>query len=60
MTLEKAIKILETKQPESASISDEDEAAAANLAIEAMKFLQKKRRSVPYYFHGPLPGETKE
>lgn len=58
MKLERAIEIMQTGPPESSSISDEDEEAAANIAIEAMKRLKEHREEHIDIGFRYLPGET--
>jgi len=60
MKLTRAIEIMETKPPESASISDEDEEKAANLAIQAMKRFRNLRAAGHYVGMPLLKGETSE
>jgi len=60
MKITRALEVLQTKQPESSDISDEDEEAAANLAIEALKRVKNNRGNGFPVLETPLPGETKE
>ena len=60
MTLDKAIEILNSVEPDSRPFDYEEEKEAIRLGIEALKAWKERRENYPMLNTYRLPGETEE